>query len=332
MSQTKSRRTSWVGWLVSALLIIGSVWLWIERQYVVDAIQYYQYTPTASVKQVADEAGLTEDARFTFYATRPAVESSDAFNQHCQRREANSPILGCYAANRIYIYDVADERLTGIKAVTAAHELLHAEFERLSDSEKRRIQGLLQKVYEQGTNEKLEDRMAYYEKTEPGQSLNELHSIIGTEFESVGPELEQYYARFFTDRSALVRLHNQVESQFETLSEEADQLVAQIERLATAINADTKTYNESIAALNDDVDAFNARASESGGFTTQSEFQAARRALLAKSNQLNALRERIETNITDYKGLLAKLDTINAESASLNQGLDSTSLSDAPKI
>lgn len=304
----------------------------MERQYVVDAIQYYQFTPTSSVRQVADEAGLTEDARFTFYATRPAVESSDAFNQHCQRREADSPILGCYAGNRIYIYDVADERLTGIKTVTAAHELLHAEYERLPDAEKRRIDGLLQKVYESGTNEKLEERMAYYEKTEPGQALNELHSIIGTEFDSIGPELENYYARFFKDRSALVRLHNQVESQFETLSEEANQLVGQIERLAATINSDTKTYNESIAALNDDVAAFNARASQSGGFTTQSEFQAARNALLVKSNQLNAFRDRIETNITQYKGLLAKLDTINAESASLNQGLDSTSLSDAPKI
>ena len=304
----------------------------MERQYVVDAIQYYQYTPTDSVKQVADEAGLTEDARFTFYATRPAVESSNAFNQHCQRREANSPILGCYAGNRIYIYDVADERLTGIKTVTAAHELLHAEYERLPDTEKRRIEGLLQKVYESGTNEKLEERMAYYEKTEPGQALNELHSIIGTEFDSIGPELEKYYARFFKDRSALVRLHNQVESQFETLSEEANQLVSQIERLAVTINTDTKTYNESIAALNDDVAAFNARASQSGGFTTQSQFQAARNALLVKSNQLNTFREKIEKNITEYKGLLAKLDTINAESASLNQGLDSTSLSDAPKI
>jgi hypothetical protein len=139
MSQTKSRRTSWVGWIVSALLVAGSVWLWVERQYVVDAIQYNQYTPTATVREVADQAGLTNQARFTFYATRPSVESSEAFNRDCQRKEADSPILGCYASDRIFIFNITDERLNGIKAVTAAHELLHAEYDRLPDSEKKTV-------------------------------------------------------------------------------------------------------------------------------------------------------------------------------------------------
>jgi len=174
MSQPKAKRASWFGWAISALLIVGSLWLWTQRQYVVDAIQYHQYTPTDAVRQVAEDAGMTEDALFTFYATRPAVESSAAFNRHCERREADSPILGCYAANRIYIFDITDERLEGIKVVTAAHELLHAEYDRLPDSEKQRLNPLLQKAYQSGTNPKLEERMAYYEKTEPGQNMNEL--------------------------------------------------------------------------------------------------------------------------------------------------------------
>lgn len=331
MSQTKSRRTSWVGWIISALLIIGSVWLWTERQYVVDAIQYHQYKPTASVKQVTVDAGLTNDSIFTFYATRPAIESSEAFNDHCQRKEADSPILGCYSNNRIYIFDITDERLEGVKTVTAAHELLHAEYERIPDSEKRRIQPLLQSVYEKVTDSDLEARMKYYEKTEPGESINELHSIIGTEFESIGPELEAYYKKYFNDRQALVKLHAQVQSTFESLSEEADELVNQIEKLAYTINTGTKQYNDDIAALNESVQSFNQQASRSGGFTTQAEFQAARQRLLERSNALNDARQEIQADIAEYKTLLARLDSINAESASLNQSLDST-LSDAPKI
>ncbi|MES2875896.1 MAG: hypothetical protein V4678_00335 [Patescibacteria group bacterium] len=331
MSQAKTRRASWVGWIISAILIAGSISLWTQRQHVVDAVQYYQYTPTESVKQVARDSGLTDDGKFTFYATHPAIESSEAFNQHCQRREADSPILGCYAANRIYIFDVTDERLKGIKVVTAAHELLHAEYERLPEAEQKRLQSLLEKTYQSGTNPKLEARMKYYEKTEPGQSFNELHSIIGTEFESIDPELERHYARYFNDRGALVRLHEQVESTFESLSEEADQLVAQIEKLASTINSDTSRYNDQITALNAAVENFNMKAEQSGGYTTQGEFNAARQNLLTQSNELADFRQTIQSNITQYKTLLAKLDTLNAESASLNQSLDSV-LSDAPTI
>lgn len=320
-----------MGWIVSALLIAGSIWLWVERQYVVDAIQYNQYTPTATVKEVANQAGLTDDALFTFYATHPSVESSSEFNKHCQRKEADSPILGCYAGNRIFIFNVTDERLKGIKAVTAAHELLHAEYERLPDSEKKRLQPLLQAAYRRVTNADLEARMKYYEKTEPGEAFNELHSILGTEYASLGTDLENHYKKYFENRAALVALHQKVEQTFNTLSEEADLLVNQIEKLAHTINGDTKQYNADVSGLNAAVTAFNARAQQPGGFTTQQEFQAERQKLLARSNALAEFRQQIQANIAEYKTLLAKLDAINTQSASLNASLDSA-LSDVPKI
>ena len=331
MSQAKTRRTSWAGWIISAILVVGSIALWTQRQNVVDAIQYYQYDPTPLVESVATDAGLTDDAIFTFYATHPSIESSEMFNQNCKRQEADSPILGCFTMNRIFIFNVSDERLKGIKVVTAAHELLHAEYERLPDAEKRRLQPLLEKAYASVNDEKLDARMKYYEKTEPGQSINELHSIVGTEFETISPELEAYYARFFKDRAALVRLQKQVESTFESLSQEADQLVKQIETLASEINNDTSQYNNDTESLNQKVQEFNDRAGRSGGFTTQSEFQSARQQLIIQSNALSEYRQKIQLNITQYRTLLAKLETINSESASLNASLDSV-LQDAPKI
>lgn len=330
MSQPKTR-TSWVGWLVSAILIVASAGLWTQRQNVVDAIQYHQYTPTPAIKAVAADAGLTDDAIFTFYATRPALESSAAFNQHCERREADSPILGCYAANRIYIYDISDERLNGIEVITAAHELLHAEYDRLPDAERQRLTPLLEAAYVPGDNTKLDARMKYYEKTEPGQTINELHSIVGTEFASIDPELEKYYARFFKDRASLVALHQQVESTFDSLSAEADGLVAQIEALASQINSDSEQYNQDAEALNRAVETFNERASRTGGFTTQAEFQSARQSLVNQSNALASFRQQIQTNITEYKTLLARLDSINSQADELNQSLDSV-LQDAPQI
>lgn len=332
MSQTKTRRkASWVGWLLSAALIAGSLWLWLERQYVVDLIQYSQYRPTPAIETIADKAQLTDNARFTFYATRPAVESSDAFNRHCERKEANSPILGCYVASRIFIFDVTDSRLEGIKTVTAAHELLHAEYDRMSSAEKERLKPLLQTAYDKLATDDLEARMKYYEKTEPGEEFNELHSILGTEFSSLGPELNAHYAQYFTNRQAIVELQQKVESAFTSLSKEAKQLADQIEMLARKINQATKQYNAGVEALNQDVQAFNARAAQPGGFTTESEFQTARQSLVNRSTELNALRQQIQTDTVTYKTLLARLDSINAETTKLNQSLDSA-LSDAPKI
>ena len=36
-------------------------------------------------------------------------------------------VLGCYANREISIFNVTDQRLDGIREVTAAHEMLHAQ-------------------------------------------------------------------------------------------------------------------------------------------------------------------------------------------------------------
>lgn len=318
-------------WFVSALLIVGSIWLWQSRQWVVDAIAYHQYEPTAAVRQIATESKMTDDAKFTFYASRPEVQSSDLFNANCERKEADSPILGCYSARRIYIFDVTDERLDGIETVTAAHEMLHAAWERLPESERTRLTPLLEAAYGRLTNEDLKARMDYYGKAEPGQSINELHSIIGTEYESIGPELEAYYGQYFTNRVALVNLHEEVEAVFDELKLEAKELVARIDQLASSINKRTAAYNADVAQLNADVAAFNVRAQRQGGFTSQSEFEAALAQLNARQSQLEAVKRSIQADIVMYNSLVAQLDAINAESADLNKSLDST-LQDIPAI
>lgn len=329
MSRTKS--SSVVGWLLSALLIVGSLWLWQSRQWVVDAIAYYQYEPSSRVQQMAKDAKLTKDSQFMFYASRPAVQSSESFNESCQRKEANSPILGCYSAHRIFIFDVTDERLDGIETVTAAHETLHAIWERLSDQEKQRLTPLLKAAYERVADDDLKERMAYYEKAEPGQSANELHSIIGTEYASIGSELESYYKRYFSDRASIVRLHSEVDSVFDKLSIEAKGLVKRIDGLVQSINEATAGYNEGIQQLNRDVESFNQRARQPGGFTTQSEFETELAALNARRDQLEASKQAIEADIVVYKSLLAQLEATNAESARLNRSLDST-LQEIPTI
>src|SRR6478736_1781625 len=122
----KLRPSVWIGWIVAGLLLLVSGWMVMERQLVIDTVQYHQFAPSSQVANIAERIELTDKAEFTFYASHPLVEGRDGFNQHCQRQEASSPILGCYTGGQIFIYDVNDERLDGIEEVTAAHELLHA--------------------------------------------------------------------------------------------------------------------------------------------------------------------------------------------------------------
>jgi hypothetical protein len=329
--KNNKRAVSWLGWLVAGVLLIVSAGLFFERQLVIDTVQYYQYTPTDQIADITERLTLTDDAKFTFYASHPSLQGKETFNEYCERKEASSPIIGCYGSGLIYIYDVTDERLDGIEDVTAAHELLHAEFERLPYSEKQRLEPLLQAAYNELADEELTKRMEYYDRTQPGEKYNELHSIIPTEYATIGNELEEYYARYFKDRQIIVALHGKVDEQFSQLSEEADEKVAQIDSLAASINSATQKYNVGVATLNSEVSTFNARASQPGGFSSQAEFESERAALNQKRRELEDLRQQVKDDIETYEQLRSQLEAINAETASLNASIDSV-LADEPEI
>lgn len=330
MSPANKKRSSLASWLIASVLLVAAGFMWLERQLILDSIQYYQYTPSSQVEEITSQLSLTDRSKFLFYASHPAVEDKDSFNKHCERREATSPILGCYGNQRIYVYDIKDERLDGIQEVTAAHELLHAIYERLSDGEKQRINSLLQAAYDSVADDELKKRMEYYSENEPGEHYNELHSIIPTEFKEIGSELDEYYKQYFTDRQAIVELHTKVDSQFTKLSTEADDLVKKINALASRINNDTEAYNSGVANLNSKVVAFNNK-NASGGFTTQAEFNAERSVLEAERAQLEVLRGNVKANIDTYKQLKLQYDSISTQIESLNESIDSV-LSDEPEI
>ncbi len=274
---------------------------------------------------------MNDHGKFYLYASQPAIETAADFNTKCSHQEQGSAILGCYTGRYIYIYNVTDSKLDGIREVTIAHEMLHAAYDRLDPSEKDRINTLLQTEYAKlKTDKKFADRMAFYERTEPGELNNELHSIVGTEVASISPELESYYKTYFNDRSKVVQLHAAYESVFNDLSARSDALAAQLTSLSTTIEARSAAYNAAVSQLNADIAAFNAKAA-SGGFSSQSEFQAARSALMARSDALDATRASINDQIQQYNALRKELEDIAIQTEALNRSIDS-SLAPAPSL
>ncbi len=311
--------------LVLALFATGG-WAYLHPQPIIDQVTVWQFSPSLPVIAHTERLSFTERGTFLYYASQPVVSPGEVFAIACPARanEEDYGILGCYQPSNktIFLFDVTDIRLDGTEDVTAAHEMLHAAWDRLDDDERRRIETLLEAEYEVlSADPAFADRMAFYARTEPGQRANELHSIIGTEVHELQPELEKYYATYFTDRSIVTALHTTSNAVFVDLQNEADALVAQLESLRTGIEGDYASYTSGYTAFNSSVGDFNRRA-DSGGFTSQAQFNRERDNLLARKNSLDTLFGTITARSAQYDDLATQLDAINSTSAELSRGLN----------
>lgn len=324
LQQNTAPKKSSIGqWLFLLAMLLVVLVVWLNKQWIIDFYHYTVYSPTNSIRSLASNISLTEQGRFLFYASRPHLSNRTTFNSECERKEADSPVLGCYNMQRIYVFDITNEKLDGIEEVTAAHELLHAVYERLPQSKKDELGPLLKKNYERLKTKELAERMAYYEKNEPGEELNELYAILPTEFENISKELDEHYKTYFSNRSVIVSYHDASHGVFAKLSDRANTIADRIDRLVDSINEETKQYNKLAARVSREVEAFNERADQTGSFESDAEFQAARGEVIAKVDALKAQRSSIQSDIALYKRLRSELEAISAESTALNRSIDS---------
>ncbi len=323
MSSTK-RSLFWkvVSVTFSAALIVSAAWLILNRQFVYDQLSVWSYTPSSAIQTIDTRVTFTEKGSFLFYATQPIVASQEEFNKSCPRQEVGSPILGCYTGDgKIYIYDITNEKLDGMEEVTAAHEMLHAVWQRLSQADKDRLSTQLKAVYATIDDEELHSRMDYYERTEPGEAMNELHSILGTEQAQLSPELEAHYAQYF-DRKAVLTLYNDYNSQYKQLTSRADELYAVMDTLGKSIQTRLGNYDTASKQLSADIASFNARA-DAGEFSSTYQFNIERSALLSRSDQLELDRQSVNADVDTYNGYHTEYETIAAQLELLNQSIDS---------
>jgi len=293
-------------------------------QRVTDQFTVWNYSPDSAIAAYAERSTMTDEGRFLFYASRPEIAGAGEFDTHCSSQLEDIGILGCYqhAGKRIYLFDVTDDRLDGIEEVVAAHEMLHAAWDRMSADERDALGPLLEVAAATKSDDpEFASTLEYYAQAEPGERLNELHSIIGTEFGELSPELEAHYAEYFTDRSALVALHDTSHAVFQQQQDAIDAIVAQLDELQTSVDADYTTYNTGYDQLNADIADFNARAS-GGDFTSQSQFNSERNALVQRQSDLDTLYATIQERADQYDVLVAQLDDLNAQVDELNQSIN----------
>lgn len=312
------------------ILVCFTAWLLLNRQYVIDQVNVWNYQPTSEITQIENRSGIGGKGIFYLYASHPEVDTAAEFNVNCQRRESKSAILGCYSNKNIYIYNVNNTQLDGIEEVSAAHEMLHAAWDRMSDKDRATVGVLLEAQYTAMADKSLNERMNYYDRTEPGERLNELHSIIGSEFAQISPELEAYYSQYFTDRSKVTTLYKSYNSVFTQLANESDALYAELGALGTEIDTLKQAYQTDVAKLSNDIATFNQKANN-GEFSSNADFNRQRAAIIARSNALENQRTVINDKVKQYNDDNARYQALIVQSEELNKSIDS-SVAPAPSL
>jgi len=292
-----------------------------DNRALADRYIIWRNPPSPAVVELADKTGMTSLGRRIFYASLPGIDDADDLNRNCSGIETTMIILGCYANGRIHVFNVRDNRIADAKYVTSAHEMLHAAYVRLPKREREMVNRLLDEEYEYaGGNDELRDVMAEYARVEPEQRYNELHSILGTEYAELSPELERYYARYFIDQRKIVDMAIQYRKVFKNLESEQAGLKIQLDRLAAEIRADASLIDTMISWLNSDIETFNVKE-----FYSRREFNAERETLLEKQKEISRLRAQIEANIVRYDKWVVEYNNLGGKIDQLNYQLDSKS-------
>jgi hypothetical protein len=105
----------------------------------------------------------------------------------------------------------------------------------------------------------IDGEMRHYNASsvESPEMVNELHSILGTQVAGLPPDLESYYARYFTDRTVIVALDASSSSTYYGIIARIDELAAivagldaQSTDLSTRWDAATQCYSGAATVYN----------------------------------------------------------------------------------
>jgi hypothetical protein len=147
--------------------------------------------------------------------------------------------------------------------VVAAHEMLHAAYDRLSPWAKKKLNSELEQQVTTLNNASLNKRLQDYASFEPGARDNELHSILGTEYANLSADLEHYYSQYFQNRAQVVADNQEFNQVFSGLEDEISSLESKIssqESIAQARlqNGNVAGYNAMVGPINELINQYNA--------------------------------------------------------------------------
>lgn len=319
MSNTEHSKGWFKPLLLFVVLLLAVFVLYTQKYAIHDWWRLRSYTPSNEIIALADDTTMNNKTRNVFYAYHPSIEPREDFNAHCRDGELTI-VLGCYSSVLgIHIFDVEDERLDGIMQVTAAHELLHATYERLTNSERKRIDSLTKQVYDNLDDQRITDTVNAYRERDPSVVQNELHSILATEVMDLPDELEEYYSRYFNDRSRIVEYSRNYESAFSTRKEEAARYESTLLGLKKRIEDEKADLEQEYIELQNESNGISAAMatgnSELINFRINSYNQ--------RVQNYNSRASNVSEWVDEYNSTLEKYNSVVLEQKELLKSMDS---------
>lgn len=303
--------------ILSVVILSASVYGVTHTRQILDYVALYNYSPPAEVVKLADETTMNDTTRRVFYVNRPELQDKTEFKNSCVRQE-ETIVLGCYVENTgIFLLKVDDPRLDGIIEVTSAHEVLHAMYDRLSDSERQEVDAMTAAFFDSMSNERIRANIENYRKKDPSVVPNELHSILGTEVKDLSPELENYYARYFSNRKAIVEMSEKYESTFIRLEEQVNLYRTQLDNLKTSLDSNEKQVN----TLGDQIDVERKRLDNLLKNGQTEEYNTGVPAFNNLVNGYNALIQARKNMISEYNRIVTLYNEVASTEAELVESL-----------
>jgi hypothetical protein len=265
-------KPSTIASLITLLLLIGvAAYVNANHYQITDWWYLRNYTPSAEVASLATDANMTSTGKRLFYRANPQIVTTrDQMINYCAMKDNTVIELGCYlSTDHIYLMQINEPQLKNEMINTAAYEMLHSAYQRLSDSDRTRIDAQLEQLAGQITDPDITQQIQLYAQTEPGERDDELYSVIGTEYPNIPPSLAANYAQYFSNRTVLVSYYLQFNQVLDGLHAQINQLniqiittkarmkgylangqVARYNTLVPSVNATITTYNQDVVQYN----------------------------------------------------------------------------------
>ena len=239
-------------------------------------------------------------------------------------------MLGCFDEKTgvVHLLDIADDTLSTMEPVVAAHEMLHSVWERLDLTEKAAISREIGQTVAAVTDPELTNQLHSFATLPAADRDRELFAVLGTEVNTVTPALEAVYDRYFDNRQDVVVLAATSATVISTIMTSVEETAAQVAAKDHIVATKRKAYQSERKALTHDITVFNAHANTKGYYQSKSRFTADKNALERRQAALEKKRLALNEIIRAYNELVDKLAGLNAQAMTLNRalGIDASAL------
>lgn len=280
------------------------------------------YNPPASIVSLANQDTMTPYARDLFYVNKPQLDLKPQFFKQCPNKVSYSYVIGCYhqGDNGIFLLNVQDPSLTGIVQVTAAYEMLHAGYARLSTSQQKKIDNIMWSFYSShNLGSEISSQMASYKASEPGEESDELYSVLATEVTSLPLSLNREYARYFYNRQKIVDLYLGYQSKFtarNTLIKQDQAILKTLKKQINSSQTNLDRLRQELTYLQQTMDNLKNQQNITAYNSYTSVYN-------SKVNEYNSLLVAVKSQINQYNQTVNYIDHLATEEQQLVNAINS---------